>query len=102
MNIRKRLKEERIKLGFTNQGAFAEKIGVSKTTQVYYEQGKTSPNNEYWQKAANLGADIQYILTGNRSNKIQEENQEYNSISNKLEKLKNEIEELIQIIKKIK
>lgn len=49
-----------------NQTEFGEIGGVSKTTQGLYESGERSPNTDYLQQIAAEGADIVYILTGER------------------------------------
>lgn len=61
-----RLREERTKLGL-KQADFAEQIGVTKLSQSNYETGKRKPDVEYLEKAASLGADTHYIVTGQRS-----------------------------------
>ncbi len=61
-----RLKEERERIGI-NQKGFAEKIGVVTQTQVKYEKDTRSPNGEYFAKAAKLGIDVQYVITGKRA-----------------------------------
>ncbi|CAK0759205.1 hypothetical protein CCP3SC5AM1_2630002 [Gammaproteobacteria bacterium] len=60
-----RLKEERIRLGFT-QASFGALAGVQKMTQSRYESGNTSPNVDYFECIAKYGVDITYILTGSR------------------------------------
>jgi len=66
MSFGKRLSEERKRIGL-NQTDFGGIGGVTKTSQVNYEQGERSPNVDYWQAIAAAGADVQYILTGVRS-----------------------------------
>lgn len=61
--IGERLKAERKKLG-DSQVIFAEKCGVTKASQINYEKGKRQPDAFYLLKAAELGADINFILTG--------------------------------------
>jgi transcriptional regulator with XRE-family HTH domain len=63
MNIGERIKAERERLGF-KQDDFAEKGGVSRRSQVMYEQNKTDASAGYFTKIAELGADVNYILTG--------------------------------------
>ncbi len=65
MSIGDRIKEERERLGF-KQDDFAEKGGVSRRSQVMYEQNKTDASAGYFTKIAELGADVNYILTGVR------------------------------------
>lgn len=50
-----------------SQTAFGDACGVSKGSQINYEAEKRFPDGEYLMKAANLGADVLYILTGERS-----------------------------------
>ncbi|TAN50854.1 MAG: XRE family transcriptional regulator [Methylococcaceae bacterium] len=61
-----RLREERIRLGF-NQADFAVLSGVTKDSQFKYEAGKRKPHADYIQAIAAAGADMQYILTGQRA-----------------------------------
>lgn len=65
-NINKRLKEERKKFA-PNQSQFAKAVGVSLTTQSYYESGIRKPDSEYLAKAAAIGIDVLYVLTGIRT-----------------------------------
>jgi len=60
-----RLKEERNRLRY-NQTDFAAIGGVSKKTQIDYEKGTTSPTGVYLSAIAAIGADVNYILTGQR------------------------------------
>lgn len=61
-----RLREERQKLGL-NQTELAELAGVQKGAQVNYEAGKRAPDTNYMAAIAAAGADVLYILTGQRS-----------------------------------
>jgi len=61
-----RLKEERERLGF-NQEAFGAIGGVKRVAQGNYEKGDRSPDVSYLAAIAKVGADIQYIVTGVRS-----------------------------------
>lgn len=65
-NFNERLKEERKRLGL-NQTDFAALANVGQIAQVNYENGKRNPDSKYLQAIAEAGADIQYILTGIRS-----------------------------------
>lgn len=58
-----RLKEERLRLGFS-QVAFARLGGVEKRTQINYESGKRKPDASYFEGIASAGANVDYILTG--------------------------------------
>ncbi len=66
MNFFERLREERERLGFS-QTAFGEIGGVKKLAQMNYEKGERKPDMEYLAAIANAGADVQYIITGVRS-----------------------------------
>lgn len=61
-----RLREERERLGF-NQTDFAAIGGLTKLTQLNYEQNKRAPDSVYLAAIAKAGADVQYIITGQRS-----------------------------------
>ena len=63
MSARGRLQEERKRLGL-NQTEFGAIGGVSRRTQLSYEANESSPNINYWESIAEIGADVQYILTG--------------------------------------
>lgn len=60
-----RLRTEREQLRLT-QGEISNKLGVSPKTQGLYERGERSPSAEYLQEAAQLGIDVNYIITGQR------------------------------------
>ena len=62
-DIGDRLKEERARLELT-QEKFGELCGAKKRTQINYEQNKNMPDATYLAKAANIGVDVQYVLTG--------------------------------------
>lgn len=63
MSVGSRIKEERERLGFS-QEVFAERGGVSRRSQIMYEQDKTEASATYFTLIAELGADVNYILTG--------------------------------------
>ena len=65
MNISDRLREEREKLRLT-QTAIAEIGGVQKRAQINYESGERLPDAGYLAAIAAAGADVRYILTGQR------------------------------------
>lgn len=67
MTIGARLKEERERLGFT-QPAFAGLSETTKKSQIDYEKDLTQPKAGYLAVIAKVGADVQYIVTGVRSN----------------------------------
>lgn len=66
LNFSERLKEERKRLGH-NQASFGDAAGVSKTTQFNYEKGDRQPDAAYFSAVAEIGVDIQYLITGKRS-----------------------------------
>ena len=61
-----RLKEERERLGLT-QADIAGKCGVSREIWGKYERGQAAPGGEVLFALAQAGADVQYIITGERS-----------------------------------
>lgn len=67
----RRLKEERERLGYL-QPEFAAQGAVARNSQSRYELGNGSPTAEYFAKIARLGADVQYIVTGVRSDNLHE------------------------------
>jgi transcriptional regulator with XRE-family HTH domain len=66
LNIGDRLKEERVRLGYS-QADFGELAGITKTTQFNYEKGSRSPDAAYLAAIASVGADVLYVLTGQRT-----------------------------------
>lgn len=64
-----RLASERRRIGM-NQTVFAKETGVGRASQVNYETDRRSPDSEYWEKAAMLGVDVQYVITGVRSDNL--------------------------------
>ncbi len=65
MTIGSRLKSERKRLNLS-QPAIAAFIGISKQSQINYEKGERSPDANYLQTAAQLGMDINFIITGEK------------------------------------
>ena len=65
MSIGRRLVEERERLGMS-QAAFFAACGVSKKAQFNFENDHNIPGGAYLIAAAALGADVLYILTGQR------------------------------------
>lgn len=61
-----RLREERERLGF-NQTAFGAIGGVQKQAQLKYEKSERNPDTAYLEAIAKIGADVQYVVTGQRS-----------------------------------
>lgn len=65
MNTFYRLREERERLGL-NQAEFGAVGGVKKLAQINYEKGERHPDSAYLAAIAAAGADVLYILTGQR------------------------------------
>lgn len=65
-SVGERLKAERERLGY-NQSDFGECGGKTKLTQSKYENNETSPTADYLLKIQAIGADMIFILTGQRS-----------------------------------
>lgn len=61
-----RIKAERQRLGL-NQAQAAEKTGVSREMWGRYERGDAIPGGEVLFSFAAIGADIQFVLTGENS-----------------------------------
>jgi transcriptional regulator with XRE-family HTH domain len=66
MGINDRLREERERLGLS-QEALGVQGGVRKQAQHMYESGVRRPDSDYLERIATAGADVLYILTGQRS-----------------------------------
>jgi len=66
--IGKRLREERNRLGYT-QEEFAEIAKIVKNTQLKYENDSRHPDTLYLAAISEVGADVSYIVTGIRSEK---------------------------------
>jgi|GEM_PF-3247391 len=58
-----RLKGERVRLDL-KQSEIVKNTPIGRTSQSAYEHSKGSPPVEYWQYLSEIGADIQYIITG--------------------------------------
>lgn len=65
--IGERLRVEREKLGLS-QEAFGKAGGVGRKTQFNYESGERAPDALYLSLLAELGVDVHFVLTGERSN----------------------------------
>ncbi|WP_157958285.1 LexA family transcriptional regulator [Salinicola sp. CR57] len=61
-----RLREERNRLNLS-QTELGEAAGITKNTQRLYESDQRSPKADYLSTLANLGVDVQFVLTGLRS-----------------------------------
>lgn len=66
MDIGDRIRSERERLGF-KQADFAALGGASKNSQLAWEKGHAMPNAGVLAEYAKAGADVLYILTGQRS-----------------------------------
>lgn len=66
MGIGDRLREERERFGLS-QEAMGMHGGVRKQAQHMYESGARRPDSDYLERIAAAGADVLYILTGQRS-----------------------------------
>lgn len=66
MSVGIRLKEERNRLGLTQQ-QMAEASGVSLRTQVGYEANQVGATAAYLASIHTIGADVVYLLTGKRT-----------------------------------
>jgi transcriptional regulator with XRE-family HTH domain len=74
--ISARFKDERKRLGLSQEKA-AKSLGVSISSLYTYEKGKVSPPASVLLPFADLGADVQYIVTGEHSSsKLSEEDQQ--------------------------
>lgn len=69
LSLGERLREERKRLGFT-QEAFATTASTSVQTVNSYEAGRSDPKTSYLSAIAAAGADTQYIITGMRSSSL--------------------------------
>ncbi len=67
VSVGERLKAERERLGY-NQSDFSQFGHKTKLTQSKYENNETSPTADYLIKIQVVGADMMFILTGQRSN----------------------------------
>ena len=65
MSVGTRLKEERKRLGLT-QEAMAAACGVAKRTQILFEQDAHLPGGAYFVEGDKLGVDVTYLLMGRR------------------------------------
>ena len=66
VNFSQRLVEERKRLKLLQKN-FSELAGVHKKSQVDYEKGRFPAFVAYLERIAEMGVDVQYVLTGQRS-----------------------------------
>ncbi len=71
MDIGDRIRSERERLNYT-QADFAALGGASKNSQLAWEKGHAMPNAGVLAEYAKAGADVLYILTGQRSQAVAE------------------------------
>ncbi|MDY6991058.1 MAG: helix-turn-helix transcriptional regulator [Pseudomonadota bacterium] len=102
MEIGTRLREERERLKI-RQNDFSRFAGVTKQAQINYELNRRVPNANYLAKIAELGVDLEYVITGRRKNDLnQSDNLEsvYDKVLKEdLQKLCNLIKEQMKILK---
>mgnify|MGYP003948898385 CR=1 FL=1 len=67
MEFNERLKLERKRLGLS-QEKFAALGGVTRDTQMNYENGSRKPDSAYLAAMADAGIDVLFLLTGQSSN----------------------------------
>jgi len=72
MEVHERLKGERERLGLT-QPLVAKQLGVGKTTVINWEKGVSAPDALQLAVFAELGADVSYVITGQRSQPVRAE-----------------------------
>ena len=72
MSIQKRLKTERERLGLS-QPQLGDLVRAGKTTVINWEKGASAPDAVQLSAMADAGADVLYILTGQRSQPISAE-----------------------------
>ncbi|MFJ5535983.1 XRE family transcriptional regulator [Vreelandella titanicae] len=65
-SIGERLRDERVRLGFS-QGELGAAAGVTKNTQLLYESDKRSPKADYLSALHGIGVNTHFVLTGSRS-----------------------------------
>ena len=66
MSFSKRLVEERKRLKI-KQKDMAERLGIHINSQLDYEKGRLPAFVGYLERIADLGVDVQYVLTGQRN-----------------------------------
>lgn len=64
-SVGSRLREERIRLGFSQRDVAAH-AGVNKRSQLRFEVNAFTPDARYLERAASMGFDVLYVITGNR------------------------------------
>jgi transcriptional regulator with XRE-family HTH domain len=69
VGVSARLKEERKRLGLSQEAA-AKALGISVDSLYGYEKNKTNPPVSVLLPFSDLGADVQYIVTGKRASAL--------------------------------
>lgn len=69
MNFSKRLVEERKRLKI-KQKDIAAQLGIHINSQLDYEKGRVPAFAAYLEKIAEMGVDVQYVLTGQRNGEL--------------------------------
>lgn len=64
--IGERLKKERERIGLSPVD-FGDQCGVGQSAQYRYESGDRYPDGEYFAKAARIGVDILFVITGQKT-----------------------------------
>lgn len=81
MSIGARLKNERLRIGLT-QEAFAKLCATSKRQQIKYEKDQQAPGAHYLAAAIHVGVDVVYILTSKVTDAIESErSRSYESVN---------------------
>lgn len=70
LDISERIKEERERLNFS-QAAFAAIAEATRNSQLNWEKGAAMPNAAVLRAWSKVGADILYIITGERSKPVE-------------------------------
>lgn len=96
-NFGKRLKEERERLGMS-QEKFGKACGVGKTTQYLYERGERHPASLYIDAAAKLGVDTSYVMTATRKGRDWSYNRAYSRMLMTFETLLGLKKERLEVI----
>jgi len=66
MSIGNRIAEERKRIGHS-QDEWASLTGIHRNTQIKYENGDVVPNANYLAVIDGVGADVSYIVTGEKA-----------------------------------
>lgn len=88
-----RLKESRIRAGYTSQEAFAKALGVTRQTVNYYENGERKPDYEMFDKISQICGVSPNFLLGRDELPDMEDNK-INSLTGLSEKAINTLKEL--------